>query len=260
MHYRLLTRPTLLACVLSSLTSGCLSGQTGSPDCPSQQSCLCDPLYASGLLLRVRGEAIDEAGHMVVKVEQSFASPYGPTDIQAGERVGGVRLATTPCVVGEGTGEIAGAELFVLYNPGTAGGYPNCNEFHACAAAQCESLSEPQLTDCWNTCSAETEQICNEHRGAALMDGVFHWMVPWGEQLDFGHDVRLASSEVSVLESAETCLARFPAELSPPCQDTVTLGNCSLTSPQRKLPARGVWSVALALLALAYGARRRRQR
>lgn len=255
-----MTRPTLLVGLFAlTAAAACLSGQTGSPDCPGPQSCVCDPLYAGGVLLRVRGEAPNEPGRLSALVEEAFESPYGFTGVGAGERVGGALLQGKPCAL-EALGELAGAELLVLYNPGSAGGYPNCDDFHACASAQCGRLSEPELTECWQSCSLETEQTCGQLREAALLDGVFHWAVPWSEQLDFGGEHQLPRSDVAVLSEPDSCLERFPPAPVPACRDTVSLGPCSLSSSRPALPRGGNAAAALGFLALLLGARRRGRR
>jgi hypothetical protein len=147
-----------------------------------------------------------------------------------------------------------------MFSPGNQGGYPNCNAFSNCASANCEGLAEPALTNCWNTCSGQVEVTCEADRQAALLDGAFSWVIPWADTLDFGDDDgehRIATTDMAVLESANTCLARFPAA-APPCQDT-NAGPCTIAaaSPERRNGA--VWVGIAALFGITACARRYRK-
>lgn len=233
---------------------GCLSGQTGSPDCPGADSCVCGTLYGGGALLRVRGETATE-GHLVAVVEEVLGSLYGETDVRVGERVGGYVGGHKPCALQE-TAPLEGAELFVLHYPGIEGDYPNCDAFHACATKDCSGLAEPALSECWSDCDAKTAQSCRESRAAALLNGGFSFILPWGDELDFGGGHRLARSELDVLASSDACLARFPADPLPPCNDTA--GSCAVGQPASHRSS----APALALIAASafIGLARRRMR
>src|SRR5262245_47148827 len=177
MHFLRRIAARLVAPALCALAlGGCLSGQTGSPDCVGPTSCLCDPLYGTGTLLRVHGESAQD-GKLIAVVDQVFATIYGtPSEVQVGDRVGGSVIAEKPCALAYTAQTLVNAELFVLYFAGSA-----------------------------------------DDRSAALLDGAFSFVVPWGDELDFGGSHRLPSSEVNVLTGPESCLQRFPASPAPPC-------------------------------------------
>ena len=245
-------------CLLAIVLGGCFSGQTGSPECVEPISCLCDPLYAPGPLLRVHGESADENGRLVAVVDEVFS--LHPTDIQVGERVGGAILQQKPCNLEYQGDPLVGAELFVMFSPGNQGGYPNCNAFSSCAAANCEGLAEPAVTDCWNTCSGQVEVTCEADRQAALLDGAFSWVVPWADTLDFGDawgEHRLAATDMAVLENVNTCLARFPAAAAP-CQDSSS-GPCTISAPSPERRDGEAWAGIAALLGMAAFVRRYRK-
>jgi hypothetical protein len=235
---------------------GCLSGQTGSPDCVGKVSCLCDPLYAPGPLLRVHGESADGNGHLVAVVDQVFA--LHPSDIRIGDRVGGSIIREKSCDPGYHADSLVGGDLFIMLFPGNKGGYPNCNAFQTCASASCAGLSEPGLTDCWNTCSAQTEASCGADREAALLDSAFSWVVPWGDTLDFGDPAhQISSADLAVLETVDTCLSRFPSAPAPACHDTLKSGGCSISGPAPGHLDQYAWPSLAALLGIAALLRRR---
>lgn len=239
----------------SAAFGGCLSGQTGSPDCVGRTSCVCDPLYGGGTLLRVHVESV-EAGKLEAVVDEVFAPPQNAHNAEVGDHVGGSLLAEQPCG-GEGSSNLqAGQELLVLYSAGVNPDYPNCSAFQACAAADCASLPEPELSDCWTACDDKTHDFCSQQRGVALLDGVFSWAVPWSDTLSFGAGHELSSSEVSVLFSHESCGERFPASPPPPCNDTQTVGLCS-AAPRAGSHDYSAWTSLLWGLLLARRLRRR---
>ena len=85
-----------LVALLALASVGCLSGQTGSPDCVGSTSCLCDRLYAGGVLLRVHGES-QEPGKLVAVVDALLSPSDQTLDLAIGDRVGGSVLAELPC-------------------------------------------------------------------------------------------------------------------------------------------------------------------
>jgi hypothetical protein len=240
-------------CLVALSLVGCGSGQTGSPDCVGPSSCLCDQLYGGGVLLRVHGESV-ESGRLVAVID-SLLSPSDRTlDLMIGDRIGGSVLAELPCSTGETAGPLVGQELFVLYNPADGGRYLNCPEFMSCADTNCKGLAEPELPMCWDMCDADSSEACSVRREAALLDGVFGWVVPWAEELSFGGDTRLSSADVAVVADANSCLERFPSDPAPPCHDTQTIG-CSVAQP--KEPPSWPWGgVLLGIFGLAWAGRR----
>jgi hypothetical protein len=241
----------------ATLPLGCLSGQTGSPDCVGPRACVCDPLHSAGILLRVRVESAD-AERMVAVVDSVLSKVNSGIDfVQVGDRIGGPVSRHRPCVDQPGELPAAGSELLVLYSAGSIGNFPNCAEFHACAEQECRDLSEPDLTDCWANCDAETEQVCNEHRRAALLDGSFSFAIPWAEPLDFGAQHELHQSDLDVLETPEACLERFPADPAPPCNDS-SMGPCTTaqSAPVSRTSPWAAWLAALAFVALVRRCRR----
>jgi len=102
---------------LSCPLGGCLSGQTGSPDCVGPVSCICDPLYGAGTLLRVHVESV-EARKLEAVVDEVFSTVYGASHVAAGDRVAGSLLAEQPCARDAAPTVQVGGELFVLYSPG----------------------------------------------------------------------------------------------------------------------------------------------
>jgi hypothetical protein len=121
-----------------------------------------------------------------------------------------------------------GAELFVLFSPGTNGGYPRCD--------------------------SETPEVCSEFRALALLDGYFNFALPWEDELEFGAGHVLPSSEAAVLATPEACRERFPYGPTPPCNDTKTV--CSVSHPSSS-PHGWQWSGAIIGLACVGFARRR---
>jgi hypothetical protein len=203
-----------LGFALSCPLGGCLSGQTGSPECVGPVSCLCDPLYSAGTLLRVHVERV-EAGKLEAVVDEVFPSHYGDNGVVAGDRVAGSVTAEQPCAQDAAPNAQVGGELFVLFSPG----YP-------------------------------------PEGGATLLDGVFSWAIPWAETLSFGGSFELASVEVAVLSSPESCRERFPPAPAPPCNDTQTGMACS-AAPASSAGGGGYGALLLGLTALLLGARRR---
>lgn len=240
---RFVSAALALGFVLSCALGACSSGQTGSPLCVGPESCVCDPLYGGGTLLRVHVERV-EAGKLEAVVDEIFSAPGRFSDAQVGERVGGSLLAEQPCAPDAASNLQVGDELLVLYSAGSSRDYPNCSAFQDCAAADCAKLTEPALSDCWNACDDETNAFCTQQRGAALLDGVFSWAVPWGDTLSFGPSRELASSDISVLFSHESCVERFPAPPAPPCRDVIVGGPCSATP---RASVHGVGSLVLLL-------------
>lgn len=243
----------LTGCLVAALLSGCGSGQTGSPDCVGPSSCLCDQLYAGGVLLRVHGES-QEPGKLVAVIDALLSPANETLDLALGDRIGGSVLAELPCAPEQSLGQLAGQELFVLYSPAGAGQHLNCPEFLGCADANCKGLTDPELPMCWDMCQTDSMEACAVRREAALLDGVFGWVVPWGDQLSFGGGKTLSSADVVVVSNVNTCLDRFPAEPAPPCHDTQTVG-CSLAQPVEP-PAWAWGGVLLAALGLAVRAQR----
>ncbi len=219
-------------------------------------SCICNPLYGYGTLLRVRAESF-ESGRLEATVQQAFTSAdAGPSDLMDGDRVGGSIGAEQPCNPNAPSALQSGVELLVLYSAGSNGDYPNCSDFHACANADCSGLEEPALTDCWSSCETQTEQVCADHRSAALLDGYFAWAVPWQEPLDFGASHQLSTSEIDVLTSVDACFEHFPEPPPPPCDDTRTITQCSAAPPGPGAPAFGTWPLLVGALALTWALRR----
>src|SRR5574338_527527 len=107
-------RSRFLVLALGLAPAGCISGQTGSPDCVGPTSCICDPLYGGGSLLRVHSELASD-GKLVARVDEVLGEVYHPSTVRVGDRVGGSVLAEKPCARDEPSGTAAGAELFVLF-------------------------------------------------------------------------------------------------------------------------------------------------
>jgi hypothetical protein len=231
---------------LSCGLSGCVSGQTGSPECAAAVSCVCDPVSGGGTLLRVRVEQ-GTAGKLAAVVEEVFAPPRDAHNVQVGERVGGAVLDEQPCASEAGSGLQVGSELLVLYDAGVGPNHLNCSTFQDCVGAECASLTEPGLSDCWMVCDSKTSAACGQQRAAALLDGAFSWAIPWGDTLSFGASRPLASSEISVLFSYGSCIERFPAPPARPCDDTPSAGACS-AAPRASAPGGGGWALLLGLL------------
>lgn len=223
---------------------GCLSGQTGSPDCVPPENCVCDPLLSAGSLLRVHVESADQE-RMVATVDAVFWTIYSDYDpVAVGDRIGGALLRLRPCDGPSAPPPAAESDLLVLYG----GGYLNCDANLACAESECSTLKEPELSECWTACDAKTQQTCTDQRNAELLDGVFSLAVPWTEPLQFGDGHELPQQELEVLETPETCELRFPGEPAPPCND-VQVGPCTVT-PANAAGTAGSAQPALAWLSL----------
>lgn len=235
--------------------AGCTSGQTGSPDCVGPTACLCDTLYTAGTLLRVHVES-SESGRLVAAVDSVFWTVSSDvTWLEVGDRIGGALTGQQPCRDEAVAPPARESDLLVLFSPGNTAGFPNCDDDLACVERDCRDLEEPELSDCWAACDSETEQICSEHRRAALLDGVFTFAVPWSEPLDFGGDKQLTQTDLELLRSPETCFERFPAAPAAPCNDVVT-DDCSVARPLATTPPSAPSATWLGLLALAALARR----
>ena len=112
-------------------------------------------------------------------------------------------------------------------------------------------------TDCWSSCETQTEQVCAQHRSAALLDGYFRWGILWQEPLDFGDSKQLSTSEIDVMTSIDSCREHFPTPPAPPCNDTRTLGRCT-AAPQRSPSSPGAWALLVVAIALGWSLRRSR--
>lgn len=84
-------------------------------------SCVCDPLYGAGTLLRVHVEAV-EVGKLKAVVDEVYSTAFGRSPVVAGDRVGGVVLREQPCGADDPSGLQVGNELLVLYNAGSQQG------------------------------------------------------------------------------------------------------------------------------------------
>jgi hypothetical protein len=207
----------ILSALAGTLLGGCLSGQTGSPDCVPPTSCVCDPLFGAGAVLRVHVESL-ESGKLVAVIDEVFPSIFpNVADLKPGDRIGGPENVDPPCAYGTGPSVAPGSELLVLYSSG----------------------SRRDSVD----------------REAALLDGFFGWTIAWTEPLVFGDSKELSQSELDVLQSPEACLEHFPASPAPPCNDTISSA-CSATQPRNATGALLTWPLPLALFALLYAARR----
>src|SRR5689334_19915675 len=109
-----MVRPRALALFACLAFVGCLSGQTGSPDCAGPTSCLCDALspWALNVLLRVRADSAgpDQLRATVVSVVTPGEHLRG---FVAAGHVGG--YVFDRC--GGTSTWIAGQELLALYRP-----------------------------------------------------------------------------------------------------------------------------------------------
>lgn len=118
----MLNSRVLGAALSSFLLGGCLSGQTGSPDCVAPTSCVCDSLFSGGELLRVHSEAAPQ-GTLVAVVDEVLGSVYDrPAEVRVGDRIGGSVSQLQPCGQELGPAELEGKDLFVLFIPGREGG------------------------------------------------------------------------------------------------------------------------------------------
>lgn len=202
---------------------GCSSGQTGSPECVGGTSCVCEPVHAGGALLRVRVERFDgwlqaSVGAVVSPAEHAFG-------LVANEPIAGEVLQERPCERLGGSVLVTGEEALVLYQPRGSDAVPICE-------------------------GAQATEECRSRRSQALLDGVFSWAVPWTEPLDFGADQGLATTELSVLLTPDSCFAHFHETPTPPCDDVRS--GCSAS---RAPVARDAWFSALAASLLLVAAR-----
>jgi hypothetical protein len=98
------------------LLGGCISGQTGSPDCVGARECLCDTLYSGGNVLRVRVEGYAD-GVLDVTVTEDLANVYRASPVDAGARLAGSISHERPCAPGEVLAPLIGEERLVyVYN------------------------------------------------------------------------------------------------------------------------------------------------
>lgn len=118
----MLTSRVLRAVLSSFLLGGCLSGQTGSPDCVAPTSCVCDTLFSGGELLRVHSEAAPQ-GTLVAVVDEVLGRVYDqPAEVRVGDRIGGSITQLQPCGQELDPAQLEGKDLFVLFIPGSEGG------------------------------------------------------------------------------------------------------------------------------------------
>ena len=110
----------LTGLLLASALGGCLSGQTGSPDCVGPRSCVCDPLYGAGSVLRVRVESMtgDRLSTLILEV---LPTTLGHNELKAGDRIGGTATSAAPCATDTPIAPAEGDELLVLFSPGSGG-------------------------------------------------------------------------------------------------------------------------------------------
>jgi len=118
---------------------GCLSGQTGSPDCVGPQSCVCDPLYGAGNQLRVRVESLRD-GRLRAEVVEVLKREPGGVELAPGDRIEGSLGLAQPCSPEAPLAASEGAELFVLFSPG-AGDAPLLDGYFAEAIAWTDPLA-----------------------------------------------------------------------------------------------------------------------
>lgn len=235
---------------------GCVGGQTGSPSCAPPGHCVCDPLFNDGTLLRVHVERF-EPGKLEAVVDEVFAPSDSSPQAQVADRVGGLLLAQRPCGSDAHAEPEVGSELLVLYRAGQTLDYPNCSAFQSCAASECAGLSEPAVTECWTACTSRSQEFCGQQRNVALLAGTFSYAVPWADTLSFGGSKELASHELSVLFTHESCVAQFPADPAPPCDDTNEVFACAAAPPAAQGRKISVLFALIGLLLLGrHGARR----
>jgi len=104
----------VLTALAALAVGGCLSGQTGSPDCAGPTECLCSTLYSGGNVLRVHVES-SAAGKLTAVVDQDIASIYGSPPVAAGVRIAGSLSVEKPCAPGATSATLVGADLLVFF-------------------------------------------------------------------------------------------------------------------------------------------------
>jgi MYXO-CTERM domain-containing protein len=172
---------------LRSPLVGCLSGQTGSPNCiGGRRSCICDPLVSAGTPLRVRVDRV-ETGRLEGVVEEVFPTSLAITgEVMVGDRVGGSLLAQQPCEREVVSTVPVHSELLVLYIPHyTQGGVMLLDGLFSWAVPWSKTLS-------------------------------------FGGSIELP-----SSDVSAVLSSPQSCEARFPPKPPPPCHDTGSDFACS---------------------------------
>jgi hypothetical protein len=93
---------------------GCLSGQTGSPDCVGPTECLCDTLYGGGNVLRVRVDSV-EGDVLRATVTENVVGIYGSIPVAPGTRVAGTLGVEQPCAPEQRSSSLGGADLLVNF-------------------------------------------------------------------------------------------------------------------------------------------------
>lgn len=246
---------------------GCLSARTAAADCASSVSCVCDNQYPvgseanppSGVLVRIRATAVAD-GFLQAEL-LDVVGPSNGFELQPGDVLGrlgttstgaGSVITGTPCTH-DRSGMVVGAELLAYYHPSQpdrSGGYLNCEQYRSCAGPRCEPMAKRAA--CEQACAAETGPIC---RDEALLNGYFSWVVPWGPELDFGAEHRIAKSDIAVLFDAGSCRAAFPAPPRQPCHDP---SGCALASGKSSSGGAGSGLLWVALCAGSWRLRRLR--
>ena len=246
------------ALVLAALV-GCSSGQTGSPECAAQESCVCTAL--AGKVMLTGTLATLENGTASVLIT-GFVSPAEfRDDLVLGDVIGGEATTAFGCDEPAPTEPAVGDEVFVVYARGGADRYPDCAEYQACTTAECgappteTSAAGASWDACDGQCVTATRDACSAHREDALLSGTLVMLPRTEPQLLAGEEI--PDDELSEFHTREVCEAHFPPPPSEPCDDVIENESCSVT------PGRGRSSIGVmlsALLVLVGSAARRSRR
>jgi len=252
----------LLAIPVLGTVVGCVSGQTGSPDCVGTTSCICDSVYSQrspvlfrGTVMSVGASAADK--HLTLTVEE-LVNPQHAWDIVVGDSVGGF-YSSGPSCAPNGYLPALGDQVLAVYYRGDADHNPGCVEYQQCSSQNCgprPSGTDPEWYACDTSCISDTFEICSLRRSEALATGTL-WLAKWEDEIELGKGYEIAAAELSILIFSEQCRERFPPPPNPPCNDSIKKTGCTIASSSLR-PAP-TWSLAVALAAAVGMARRRRR-
>lgn len=233
---------------------GCSSGQTGSPRCGLNESCVCKAL--DGKILLTGTLATLEHGSATVLVTGWVSPRELRDDLVLGDIVGGAASTGLGCEGDPPSEPAIGDEVFVAYERGSNDRYPECSEYRACTTAECGAPPTADDGGAWDVCDGQcvtdTRTACSAHRAEALVAGTLIILPKTEPQLLAGQQV--TATDLAEFHVREVCESWFPPPPSGPCDDTVEMSSCSL-SPR---PTRSSSPVLCGLMLLVAFARLRR--
>lgn len=235
-------------------TQGCKSGQTGSPDCPASESCVCAAL--DGTILLTGTLASFEAQTATVLVTGWVSPAELRDDLVLGDTVGGAVRTTLGCGSDPASTPAVGEEVFVAYERGGSDRYPDCAEYRTCTTTKCGAPPTHDDGSAWDACDGQcvtdSRSACSAHRAQALVTGNLV-VLPKTDPQVLG-DEPVPAAELAEFHQREVCESRLPPPPAEACDDTVEMATCSMSPEPGRSPSWMLWP----LLILAFVLARRR--